>query len=359
MNSKSVFIYLLFLCLPCFIWGVDMEFIRLSKDNRSFVLERSLKPFSPRGFNYDRDENLRLIEDYWENEWPKVEEDFREMKDLGANVVRIHLQLARFMSTPDRPTTASLQKLKDLLELSRNLNLRLDITGLGCYHKQDVPKWYDVLEEKERWKVQANFWGAIAGICAENPAVFCYDLMNEPVVPGGKREAGDWLGPPFAGKCYVQFITLDRADRPRNQIAKDWIGQLVKAIRRYDKTTPVTIGLLPTGAAAGFDPKEIAGELDFISVHIYPERGKIREAVENLKAFQVGKPVIVEEIFPMNCQISDLAEFMDASSGIVSGWIGFYWGKTMEECSRSGTIGDAIMLEWLRFFKSLQEKEKK
>ena len=44
--------------------------------------------------------------------------------------------------------------------------------------------------------------------------------MNEPVVPGGKRKAGDWLGPGFGGKHFVQFITLDQAgsaparDRP-------------------------------------------------------------------------------------------------------------------------------------------------
>ena len=59
--------------------------------------------------------------------------------------------------------------------------------------------------------MQARFWEAVAGRCADSPAVFCYDLMNEPVVPGGKRKAGDWLGPPFAGKHFVQFITLDQA----------------------------------------------------------------------------------------------------------------------------------------------------
>jgi hypothetical protein len=33
--------------------------------------------------------------------------------------------------------------------------------------------------------------------------------MNEPVVPGGKRKDGEWLGPPFGGKHFVQFVTLD------------------------------------------------------------------------------------------------------------------------------------------------------
>jgi hypothetical protein len=345
--------------IPFFVSGADMEFVRVSKDNRSFVLEKSGKPFSPWGFNYDHDENGRLLEDYWEKEWQKIEEDFREMKDLGANVVRIHLQVAKFMSTPDQPTSSSLRRLKDLLELSRNLELRLDITGLGCYHKQDVPKWYDELPEKERWNVQANFWGAVAKTCAGNPAVFYYDLMNEPLVPGGKRNPGDWLGPPFGGKCFVQFITLDPADRPLTEIAKDWIRQMTKAIRRYDKDTPITIGLFSLGVGAGFDPGEIAGEIDFFCVHIYPEKGNVGDAVEILKKFHVGKPVVVEEIFPLHCSIPEIGEFMEASHDIASGWIGFYWGKTLEECSRSGTIGDAITAEWLRFFKTYTEKRKK
>ncbi|MBN1902484.1 cellulase family glycosylhydrolase [Candidatus Sumerlaeota bacterium] len=336
--------------IPCFASGADMEFVRISKDNRSFVLERSGKIFPPLGFNYDHDENGRLIEDYWVNEWLKLEEDFREMKELGANVVRIHLQVAKFMSNPDQPTTQSLHKLKDLLELSRSLELRLDITGLGCYHKHDVPKWYDELSEKERWRVQANFWEAIAKTCAGNPAVFCYNLMNEPLVPGEKRKPGDWLAPPFGGKCFVQFITLDRADRPGSDIAKDWIRQLTTSIRKHDKKTLITTGMFNLKFGTSLDPKELADELDYISVHIYPERGKVGEAVENLKMFQVGKPIVIEEIFPLNCHISDIEEFMNASREIASGWIGFYWGKTMEECRRSGTIGDAITAEWLRFF---------
>src|SRR5215211_7912912 len=68
------------------------EFINLSADGRSFVRATSNDKFTPWGFNYDRDHKLRLLEDYWEKEWPTVEDDFREMKALGANVVRIHLQ---------------------------------------------------------------------------------------------------------------------------------------------------------------------------------------------------------------------------------------------------------------------------
>ena len=76
----------------------EMKCVRVADNKHGFVLSKSGFPFIPWGFNYDHDENGRLLEDYWDKEWPKVEEDFREMKQLGANVVRIHLQVGKFMT---------------------------------------------------------------------------------------------------------------------------------------------------------------------------------------------------------------------------------------------------------------------
>ncbi len=142
--------------------GSEMDWVRVSDDKRGFVLVKSGRPFIPWGFNYDHDENGRLIEDYWDSEWNKVEEDFREMKQLGANVVRIHLQLARFMRTANEPNEENLKQYARLVALAKRLQMRLDVTGLGCYHKKDVPDWYDELDEEGRWAVQARFWEAIS-----------------------------------------------------------------------------------------------------------------------------------------------------------------------------------------------------
>ena len=32
--------------------------------------------------------------------------------------------------------------------------------------------------------MQAAFWEAVAETCKDSPAIFCYDLMNEPILPG-------------------------------------------------------------------------------------------------------------------------------------------------------------------------------
>ena len=337
-----------------------MPFVRVADDGRGFVLEGTGRPFVPWGFNYDHDRDGRLLEDYWHEEWDTVEADFREMRHLGANVVRVHLQTGRFMDGPDRPNRAALERLGDLVRLAERERLYLDITGLGCYHKQDVPAWYDPLAEADRWAVQARFWEAVAGRCAGSPAVFCYDLMNEPVVPGGDKKRDDWLGPAFAGKHFVQFIALERAGRARPAVARAWVRRLTAAIRTRDRRHLVTVGLVPwsldrPGLSSGFVPEQVAPDLDFVSVHVYPERGKVAEALETLRGFAVGKPVVVEETFPLKCGIEEFGRFIDASEETACGWIGFYWGATPEELRGTGTIAAAMTRGWLEFFRGRAE----
>ncbi|OYV84692.1 MAG: hypothetical protein B7Z73_14950 [Planctomycetia bacterium 21-64-5] len=350
----SLAVFLLLAC-PLSAWAADMPWVVVANDKKGFTLEPSGKPFTPWGFNYDHDAEGRLIEDYWDAEWPTVEAHFAQMKKLGANGVRIHLQLGKFMGGPETPNDHALDRLAKVLQLAEKERLYLDLTGLGCYHKQDVPDWYDRLAEKDRWDVQARFWQAVAGRCADSPAVFCYDLMNEPVVLGGKRADGDWLGPPFAGKHFVQFITLDQQDRPRPEIAGQWVRHLVHAIREKDKRHLVTVGLVDwslnrPGLTSGFVPNTIADDLDFVSVHLYPKSGKLNEALDTLAGFVVGKPVVIEEMFPLNCSANELGEFIEASRKHAAGWIGFYWGKTPDELRRSKSIADTLTLEWLELF---------
>jgi hypothetical protein len=335
--------------------AAELELVRVAEDDRGFVLAESKRAFVPWGFNYDHDENGRLIEDYWEAEWAKVEQDFREMKELGANVVRVHLQFAKFMDDARTPNKQAIEQLGRLVALAEKEGLHLDLTGLGCYHKQDVPAWYDQLDEQDRWDAQARFWEAIAERCAKSNAIFCYDLMNEPVAPGGDQPATDWLGPAFAGKHFVQRIALDRKGRARHEIAQQWIRTLTSAIHKHDRRHMITVGLVDwsldrPGLTSGFVPDKVAGDLDFIAVHLYPKAGKVDEAIETLKGFSVGKPVVVEEAFPLACSADELGEFFDRSKPHAAGWIGFYWGKTREECRKSGTIQDAIVLSWLELF---------
>jgi hypothetical protein len=335
--------------------AAGLEPVVLAKDGKSFVLEKSGRPFTPWGFNYDHDEKGRLLEDYWDREWPKVQGDFREMKELGANVVRIHLQFGRFMVTNSRPNPAALGQLSKLVKLAEDTGLYLDLTGLGCYHRPDVPAWYDALSETNRWRAQAAFWEAIAERGARSPAIFCYDLMNEPVVPGARRAAGEWLGPPFAGSYFVQCISLDPAGRAPHAVAQAWIRTLTAAIRKHDRRHLVTVGLVDwsldrPGLRSGFVPDKIAPSLDFLSVHLYPKQSEVAQALETLHGFAVGKPVVIEETFPLSGPQAEFEDFIRRSAEVACGWIGFYWGKPPAELRGSTDIGDALLLGWLEFF---------
>src|SRR3954447_16536043 len=119
----------------------EMPWVQVTKDKKGFVLQPSEKPFVPWGFNYDHDEKGRLLEDYWEKEWPKVEADFSQMKKLGANVVRVHLPLGSFMDAQDKANEKALDRLAKLVRLAEATGICRNLTGLGCYHKKDVPGW--------------------------------------------------------------------------------------------------------------------------------------------------------------------------------------------------------------------------
>jgi hypothetical protein len=347
---------------------LNMPRIEIDQVRRGFKLQGTTTAFTPWGFNYDHDRHGRLIEDFWHDEWATVEQDFREMKALGANIVRVHLQFGKFMDSTSEPNAKSLEQLTKLLKLAEDTGLYLNLTGLGCYHKKDVPEWYDSLTQTERWQAQAVFWQAIAKTCATSSAVFCYDLMNEPVVPGGTGRRDDWLGAAFGDKHFVQFIALETAGRPRHEIAVEWIAGLVDAIREKDPHCLITVGLVPwsldrPGLTSGFPPDKVAERLDFVSVHLYPEQGKLDEALETLQGFAaVGKPVVIEEMFNLRCDGPTLATFIDRSKAHAKGWLGFYWGQTAEEYDPPNTIPDAMMLTWLKLFQSLRptaEKMKK
>lgn len=241
MKAVSV-VALLLSSIPQFLLAQDsassdLPRVVLSEDGKDFRREGTGQRFYVWGVNYDHDREGRLIEDYWHDEWPTVEEDFAEIKSLGANVVRIHLQLGKFMTTASEPNQQNIQKLADLVKLAERFQIYLNITGLGCYHKQDVPAWYDEMSEAERWQVQANFWKAVAATCKDSPAIFCYDLMNEPVLGGGK-EPGEWLvGPPLGDKYFVQRLTTDMAGRDNKVVAAAWVKKLTDAIREVDSRT--------------------------------------------------------------------------------------------------------------------------
>lgn len=328
----------------------------MSDDGSHFVGATSGNRFIVWGVNYDHNHDGLLLEDYWFDQWSSVVEDFREIKELGCNVVRVHLQLAKFMETAEQPNSRQLKQLAKLVSLAEQTQLYLDVTGLGCYHKQDVPAWYDQLDEKARWTVQARFWAEIAKVCKKSSAIFCYDLMNEPIIGGADPDSG-WLAGELGGKHFVQRITLTPGDRSREEIAKAWISELTTAIRKVDPFTMITVGAIPwahtwPNAKPLFHDPDVSQPLDFVAVHFYPKKGDVAGSLKALKVYDIGKPLVIEEMFPLKCSLEEMDEFIQSSKSFTDGWVSFYWGKTIEENKASGDLKGALVAEWLKYWQS-------
>jgi len=118
----------------------------------------------------------------------------------------------------------------------------------------------------------------------------------------------------------------------------------------------ITVGVIPwatvfKGARPLFHSPEAGGPLDFVAAHFYPKGEDIPGTLEALAVYDVGKPLVVEEIFPLAAGLDQTGAFMDGAQDRVDGWISFYWGKTIEECEAAGDIKGAIVAAWLKEFR--------
>jgi hypothetical protein len=317
------------------------------------MLAKTDRPFHPWGMNYGH--YGMLVKDFANPVWDTLRSDFKKMKSMGANVVRIHVQYDRFMLSPNKPNPKAIAGYQRLLKIAKKTGLYLDITGLACYLPSARVDWYDSLDESHRWAAQAYFWKTIAKAGKGNPSVFCYDLMNEPATKSKPQKKGDWYGGQLGKYEFTQLLTLDRRGRSQKEIFSEWINEMTSAIRKEDKHTLITVGLF-SFMNANFN-NTIAPELDFLSGHFYPKTGHINESMKRLRNFKTGKPVVIEEIFPLKIDTAGLTDFMRRSKSIATGWMGHYLMsyslKELEKVTHK-TPKEAIYQNWLSMFVQLK-----
>lgn len=296
------------------------------------LIKEDGKSFRVWGFNWGNG----MLEDHWNNDWSGLVGDFKEMSEYGANTVRLPLQYEAFMKNATTPNQQSLNKLKQLIKVAEDNKLYLIVSGLNAFEKQSQPAWYNNMTDDERWATQAVFWEAIAGAIGKSPAVLAYDLMNEPVV--AVDPANGWLpGAAFGGYYFVQNIALNTNGRTTVELMRQWIQKMTQAIRKKDSKHLITVGFLPFHTFAQFAP-----DLGMMSTHLYPKTGETDKDALSIQKFLSDKPLIISEIFPLNCSDVELQQFIVEQNKNVSGWVSHYNGKTLEELQASGTIPDAI-----------------
>jgi hypothetical protein len=390
--------------------GGAPDVIRVAPDRWNFA-HADGKRFVPVGFNYFGPRADALMEEVWDDDWAAIERDFRRMADLGANVVRVHLQFERF--EPARGTTDehALLKLDQLVRLARRAHVRLDVTGLGHYRAAAIQPWFAALDDDAMTDAEAVFWDAIARRYAADPTIFCWDLQNEPVV--AYLDTDDVVGLPSAsGMTFVNYhfrhvearwrrwvrerhpdedalrrawgdyplpgeswaaVALPQPVRDERRradflalmhaLAHDWTHRMVAAIRASDRDHLVTIGFLHWSLPfhdlySAFSPIALADELDFVAVHVYPVEAEGNTDYVELvvRAAWLGRPVVVEETDPA---LPDAAEddFYRWTLGAASGWMSFYFGRLPGELVRSGALVDLLRAHRLARFRDFIRDE--
>ncbi len=177
--------------------------------------------------------------------------------------------------------------------------------------------------------------------------------MNEPILDGKRDQGG--VGGELGGKNFVQRLTLEPGGRTKIEIAKAWVDTLTAAIRAEDGGHLITVGVIPwaqvwPGAKPVFYAPEVRGALDFVSIHLYPRKGEVDRA---LAAYDIGKPLVIEETFPLSCSIEEMDDFLKRAKPRTDGVISFYWGRTIAECEAATEkpVVAAMVGGWLKYFR--------
>ena len=326
--------------------GPRMGLIAVSPDGKGFIERSTDQRFVPFGTNY-YDPHTGWAPKIWRQFDPnRVTLHFQIMSDLGVNCARIFLTAATFQPDVNTIDEGALKKLDAMIEIARRSGIRLILTGPD--HWEGSPTYWkpDRFAGERALKALENFWQTLGRRYRDEPAIFAWDLLNEPHMPWfvetWRPKWNQWLQEKYKSREALKAawaeeladdeaweniaVPEDKADRGnprlldwqlfREHLADEWVRRQVEAIRGADPTHLVTVGyiqwsypLVRTGNPslyAAFNPRRQTQWLDFICVHFYPLLGRPFESQEawdrNLAYLQsvlaychVGKPVVLGE----------------------------------------------------------------
>jgi endo-1,4-beta-mannosidase len=255
---------------------------------------RNGRPFIPAGVNWVPAKAAMQ----WPMEWDaaSVEADFRKMRELGVNTVRLDMVWAWFEPRPGDYNPAAFAQLDALIKLARRFEIYLQPSlfignevGEAIW---DVP-WRNGRHphaDPEMLRLETNLAAEFGRRYANETAIQSWDLTDEP---------------PFWN-----------AGKTTDAMAINWTRLIAGAIRRSDTLHPIVVGTDAQDIGHGpFRPDNILGEVDFLSVHPYPvynpelfpdpllaERTTYAAAFQAALSGGAGKPVMVQEMGASSAQ---------------------------------------------------------
>jgi len=237
----------------------------------------------------------------WPVQWdPKdIEADFVKMHELGYTMVRFDLMWAWFEPRPGDYNPEAFKQLDYLISLAQKYKIYLHpslfIGGEVGEAYWDVPWRHgrNPQADPEMLRLETNHAAEFGRRYANESAIMGWDLTDEP---------------PF-------WIV---ASQTTDAMAINWTRLITGALRRYDKLHLIVAGTSQEDLDHGpFRPDNIAGEVDFFSVHpftiysanLYPDpmvsqRGTYGAAFQIALSSGAGRPAMIHEMGGSSAQYS-------------------------------------------------------
>ena len=376
-----------------------MGLVTTAPDGTGFVEARSGKPFVPWGTNY-YDPNTGWPPQVWQQfDEDQVATHFEIMSEIGVNCARVFLAAAAFQPDPDTVDEEALAKLDTLVKIARRSGIRLIITGPDHWEGQ-APYWKpDRFAGPEALRALGNFWTVVGQRYRGEPAIFAWDLVNEPQMPWSVESWSprwnDWLQAKYESQDAFKVAwgnelaadeTLGSVTIPKNSgkrgnprlldwqlfrehLADQWVQRQVDVLRRVDPDHMITVGYIQwsypvirpgdPNLYSAFNPKRQAQWLDFISMHFYPLMGRPWGSRTNwdrnlaylqalLAYCHVGKPVVLSEYGwygggapPGRPRVTEdqqgrwITAEIEASRRLVHGWLSWPFADTPDATDMS------------------------
>lgn len=273
-----------------------MNLIHVHPSGWGFGERAGGRTFTPWGCNY-YDPETGWSPRIWELfDAGRVAEHFGHIRAIGGNVVRVFASVTALLKSPRRVNPAGLAKMEQMLALAEAAGLRVIWSGPGAW--EGLPRWWQESSRYEAYvrpdliAAQQTAWRGMAERMRGHPALFAYELHNEPFAPWQpsaalrnawkkwRRQAKRAL--PAAPPCPTEPLAWDwTADfqRFREHCAVEYVSRMAEAIRGQDDTHLITVGLhqksapfdwYPPDPYAAFNPHQLAPLVDYTSVHFYP-----------------------------------------------------------------------------------------
>jgi Cellulase (glycosyl hydrolase family 5) len=311
------------------------ELPRISVEGTNFKrLGVNLKLF---GFS---PQNFYFVDDFYNwtvggIERTAVETEIQGNRSMGANVMRLYLQMWDFIQGTYGSLSVKIGPMANLLHqvnLARRNDTYLLICGANCWIPTNTPTWYDSETNANRWNVQQYFWEQIVKSIKTSgnaSTVLGYDLINEPNISADSDAS--WYGGTINGISYSPLIARGVTSGNYNSTVQSWITQLKTAIKTIDSQALVTFGALPFTSGA-FSYGNTQSLLDFVSPHIYPPNPSFAtQDLSTTLGYITGwatstKPVLVGETLAWSTVPADAVTVMDAIAANLEGAISFSYG---------------------------------